>query len=158
MHPVAGLAYPSKYKHIAKRMKFARTFCLLLAPVVMAACTAIVPAPVSTGGIVVGANEMRVCGQGKVLFPAGLYRAQLVTASGTYYQAPEQLRTVGVLIAQSELGGIYIANAPGNPQAAWFGDPQEVTESKPTTLFAAIGVRAPKLWPYSPPISLKVKK
>ena len=139
-------------------MKFARTFCFLLAPAVIAACTAIAPAPASTGGIVVGRNEMRVCGQGKVLFPAGLYRAQMVTASGTYYQAPEQLRTVGVLIAQSELGGIYIANVPGNPQAAWFGDPQEVTESKPTTLFGAIGVRAPKLWPYEPPIPFKVKK
>jgi hypothetical protein len=139
-------------------MHFARSFCLLLAPVVMAACTAVAPAPSGSSGIVVGPNEMRVCGQGKVIFPAGLYHAQLVTARGTYYLAPERLRTVGVLIGQSELGGIYIANTAGNPQAAWFGDPNEVTESKPTTLFSAIGVRAPKLWPYDPAIPFKVKK
>lgn len=124
----------------------------------MAACTAVAPASSGTGGIVVGPNEMRVCGQGKVLFPAGLYRAQVVSATGTYYMAPEQLRTVGVLIGRAEQGGIYVSNALGNPQAAWFGDPQEFTESKPTTLFAAIGVRAPKLWPYTPPIPFKIKK
>ena len=153
MHSVAGLICQPLNPPLANRMTFARTFCLLLAPAVMAACTAIAPAPAGSRGIVVGPNEVRLCGQGKVL-----YGAQLVTAQGTYYLAPEHLRTVGVLIGQSEQGGIYVSNAPGNPQAAWFGDPQEVAESKPTTLFGAIGVRAPKLWPYSPPISFQMKK
>ena len=139
-------------------MNFARAFSLLLTPALMVACTSINPVPTGTPGIVVGPNESRVCGQGSVVFPAGLYRAEVVSAKGTYYLAPDRIRTAGVLLGRAERGGIYVSNAPGNPQAAWFGDLQDVVESKPTTLFGAIGIAAPKLWPYTPRVPFKVKK
>ena len=34
----------------------------------------------------------------------------------------------------------------------------EILEEKPSTLFSAVGVNAPKLWPYTPKIPFQVKK
>ncbi len=139
-------------------MKLTRAFFLALAPLFLAACGSIAPAPASNTGIVIGPNEIRECGQGKVQFPTGVYTAQVVSEKGTYYLAPERIRTKGVLMGRAERGGIFVSNAPGNPQAAWFGDLSENTEEKPSTLFAAIGVSEPKLWPYTPKIPFQVKK
>jgi hypothetical protein len=139
-------------------MKLFRAFCLLLTPLFMAACGSIAPAPSSTAGIVIGPNEVRECGQGRVEFPAGVYQAEVVSAKGTYYLAPERILTKGVLLGRAARGGIYIANQAGNPQAAWFGDLREAVTEKPSTLLGAIGVSAPKLWPYSPSIPYTLKK
>lgn len=141
-------------------MTLSRTLFLLLTTTLIGACTSIKPVAQGTTGIVLAAPEVRVCGQGQVHFPAGFYAAQVVSAKGTYYQSPGPLRTRGVLLGRSETGGIYVSNAPGNPQAAWFGDVNDTIEDHPTTLFSAIGVAAPKLWPYTPriPFVLKGKK
>lgn len=106
----------------------------------------------------VGAGETRECGQGKITFPAGVYKAEVVSDKGTYYLAPEPLRAKGVLLGRSERGGIFVSTKPGNPQAAWFGDLRDTVDEKPSTLFGAIGVSAPKLWPYTPRIPFQVKK
>lgn len=138
-------------------MHLTRTLFFLLATTLMGACTSIKPVAQGTTGIVLAAPEMRVCGQGQVHFPAGLYTPQVVSAKGTYYQSPAPLRTRGVLLGRAETGGIYVSNAPGNPQAAWFGDVNDTVEDHPTTLFSAIGVAAPKLWPYTPRIPFVLK-
>lgn len=139
-------------------MKMFRVSFLVLAPLLLAACGSIAPVPTGTSGIVVGPNELRECGQGKVQFPAGLYTAEVVSEKGTYYLAPEPIRTKGVLLGRAERGGIFVSNLAGNPQAAWFGDLKASVEEKPSTLFAAVGVRSPKLWPYTPRIPFQVKK
>ena len=139
-------------------MKLSRAFFLVLAPLFMVACGSISPVPSGTSGIVIGPNEIRECGQGKVQFPAGVYTAEVVSEKGTYYLAPELIRTKGVLMGRAERGGIFVSNAPGNPQAAWFGELSDTVEEKPSTLFAAVGIKAPKLWPYTPRIPFQVKK
>lgn len=140
-------------------MKFVRLFFLALSPL-LASCGHVDPVSAgTTSGIVVGPGEIRECGQGRVQFPAGVYKAEVVSDKGTYYLAPEPIRTLGVLLGRSERGGIFVSNGPGNPQAAWFGDLSDtVAGSKPATLFEAVGVNAPKLWPYTPRIPFQVKK
>ena len=139
-------------------MKLSRALFLVVAPLLMAACGSIKPAPAGTSGIVIGPNESRECGQGYVQFPAGLYQAEVVSAKGTYYLAPAPIRTRGVLLGRSERGGIYVSNMAGNPQAAWFGDPRDTVDERPSTMLGAIGMSAPKLWPYAPRIPFQVKK
>ncbi len=139
-------------------MKLFRASILVLAPLILASCGSIAPVPTGTSGIIIGPNEVRECGQGRLKFPAGLYQAEVVSAKGTYYLAPELLRTEGVLLGRHERGGIFVSNLSGNPQAAWFGDVRDIVEEKPSTLFGAIGVSAPKLWPYTPKIPFQVKK
>ncbi len=139
-------------------MKLSRAFVLVLAPLLLAACGSLAPTPAGTQGIVVGPNESRECGQGHVQFPAGLYVPEVVSAKGTYYLAPELIRTKGVLLGRAERGGIFVSNLPGNPQAAWFGDLRDTVDEKPSTLLGALGVSAPKLWPFTPRVPFKVKK
>ena len=140
-------------------MSLHSTFFLFFASMLLASCAAIKPAPAGTSGIVVGSNESRECGQGVLTFPAGLYQAEVVSPKGTYYLAPEPLRTKRVLLGRAERGGIFVSNLPGNPQAAWFGDDvRDSVDEKPSTLFGAIGMSAPKLWPYTPRIPFQVKK
>lgn len=139
-------------------MKLSHVFCLVLAPLLLAACGSIKPAPAGTSGIVVGPNESRECGQGWVTFPAGVYQAEVVSAKGAYYLAPEPIRTKGVLIGRAQRGGIFVSNLPGNPQAAWFGDLRDTVDEKPSTLLGAMGVSAPKLWPYTPRVPFQLKK
>lgn len=140
------------------RMKFSRLLSALITPLLLAACGSIELAPADAPGIVIGPNETRECGQGKTVFPAGLYKAEVVSPEGTYYVAPTPMRTAGVLIGRAETGGIFVSNAAGNPQAAWFGDPRDNLDGRPGTLLGAIGVSAPKLWPYTPRIPYTVKK
>ncbi|WP_395739396.1 hypothetical protein [Prosthecobacter sp.] len=139
-------------------MKSSRVFCLFLSSLFMTACGSVAPAPKDSAAIVLSTTEERECGQGVVRFPAGVYVADVVSPKGTYYLAPQSLRTVGVLLGRSERGGIFVSNAAGNPQAAWFGDTTDVGTGKPSTLFGAIGINEPKLWPYSPRIPFQVKK
>lgn len=139
-------------------MKLFRAFCLFLSPLLMASCGSIAPAPEATSGIVIGPNEVRQCGQGRVTFPAGVYQAEVVSPKGTYYLAPELIRTQGVLIGRGSRGGIFVSSSPGNPQAAWFGDLRDTVDEKPSTLLGAMGVSAPKLWPYTPRVPYTVKK
>lgn len=141
-------------------MKLFRASFLALAPLLLAACGSFTPATASGGpGIVVGAGEIRECGQGRVQFPGGVYTAELVSTRGTYYLAPEPLKTLGVLLGRAERGGIYVSNGPGNPQSAWFGDLRDAaTATKPSTLFEAVGAHSTRLWPYAPKIPFQVKK
>ena len=139
-------------------MNLPQTFCLLLAPLLLTACGSVEIASPSVPGIVVAQEEARECGQGKILFPAGEYKAEVVSAAGTHYKAPKRIRTLGVLIGRSEEGGIFVASKNGNPQAAWFGDPRDDVDESPGTLFGAIGMSAPKLWPFTPRIPFTVKK
>ncbi|MBN8420713.1 MAG: hypothetical protein J0L73_17490 [Verrucomicrobia bacterium] len=139
-------------------MKSFRASFLALVPLLFAACGSVAPVSSGTSGIVIGPGEIRECGQGKVQFPAGLYTATVVSAKGTYYLAPERIRTKGVLLGRAERGGIFVSSAPGNPQAAWFGDLSATVAEKAGTLFEAIGVKEPKLWPYTPRIPFQVKK
>lgn len=139
-------------------MKRSCFLLLSLAPLLLAACGSVSPAPAGTQAIVIGPGEERVCGQGMVRFPAGVYAADVVSAKGTYYLAPQRIRTAGVLLGRTERGGIFVSNLAGNPQAAWFGDTSDVGAEKPGTLFGAVGMNAPKLWPYAPKIPFKVKK
>jgi len=139
-------------------MKFSSTLPALIMPWLLAACGSVTMAPSDSPSIVVGQNEERECGQGRILFPAGEYKAEVASAEGTYYKAPKRLRTLGVLIGRSEDGGIFVSNAAGNPQAAWFGDPKDEVDESPGTLFGAIGLSAPKLWPYKPRIPHTTKK
>ncbi len=139
-------------------MKLTRILSALVAPVLLAACGSISMAPPETPPLLVAQEETRECGQGRVLFPAGEYRAEVVSPKGTYYKAPQRISTLGVLVGRSEEGGIFVSNAAGNPQAAWFGVPSEDVDGTPGTLFGAIGVSAPKLWPYTPRIPHTFKK
>lgn len=139
-------------------MKLSRALFLALASLLLASCGSVAPVSSGTSGIVVGPGEIRECGQGRVEFPAGLYTALVVSDKGTYYLAPEPIRTKGVLLGRAERGGIFVSSLPGSPQAAWFGDLTDVVAQKPSTLFEAVGVNAPKLWPYTPQIPFQVKK
>lgn len=139
-------------------MHLPRTFCLALAPLLLAACGSVEIASSDAPGIVVAQEETRECGQGRILFPAGEYKAEVVSTAGTYYKAPKRIRSLGVLIGRSEPGGIFVANKAGNPQAAWFGDPRDDVDESPGTLFGAMGMSAPKLWPYTPRIPFTVKQ
>lgn len=139
-------------------MKLHRLLPILLIPLLVTSCGSVAIAPSNAPGVVVAQEETRECGQGRILFPAGEYKAEVVSAEGTYYKAPKRIRTLGVLIGRSEDGGIFVSNKPGNPQAAWFGDPRDAVDESPSTLLGAIGMGAPKLWPYTPRISIAIKK
>ncbi|HBJ83558.1 MAG TPA: hypothetical protein DDZ88_06750 [Verrucomicrobiales bacterium] len=139
-------------------MKLSSTLPALILPLLLAACGSVEMAPSNAPSIVVSQDEERECGQGRILFPAGEYKAEVASAEGTYYKAPKRLRTLGVLIGRSEDGGIFVSNAAGNPQAVWFGDPKDEIDESPGTLFGAIGLSAPKLWPYKPRIPFSLKK
>lgn len=139
-------------------MKLSHLLCIASTSVLLASCSSVELAATDAPGVVLAAEEIRECGQGRILFPAGEYKAEVVSSTGTYYKAPKRIRTLGVLIGRSEEGGIFVSNAAGNPQAAWFGDPKDNVDESPGTLFGAIGWSAPKLWPYSPRIPLQAKK
>ncbi|MFN0075489.1 MAG: hypothetical protein ACKVY0_03335 [Prosthecobacter sp.] len=139
-------------------MKFTAILSALIVTLLLVACGSVELAKSDAPSLVVDQDEERVCGQGKILFPAGEYRAEVAAANGIYYKAPKRIRTLGVLIGRSEEGGIFVANATGNPQAAWFGDPRDNVDERPGTLFGAIGWSAPKLWPYTPRIPYTLKK
>lgn len=134
-------------------MKFHHILPALLIPLLLAACGSVEIAPTDAPGIVLAQDETRECGQGRILFPAGEYKAEVVSTEGTYYKAPKRLRSLGVLIGRSEDGGIFVSNKAGNPQAAWFGDPRDDVDESPGTLLGAMGMSAPKLWPYTPRIA-----
>jgi hypothetical protein len=75
-------------------------------PLLFTACGSVQIASTDAPSIVVAQDEERECGQGRILFPAGEYKAEVASAEGTYYKAPKRLRTLGVLIGSSEDGGI----------------------------------------------------
>lgn len=138
-------------------MRLSRLFSLLPA-LLLAACSTVEIAPGDAPGIVVAQDETRELGQGKILFPAGVYKAEVVSSTGTYYKAPRRLKTLGVLIGRSEEGGIFVSNAQGNPQAAWFGDPRDDADESPGTLLGAMGMSSPKLWKLTPRIPYAPEK
>lgn len=126
---------------------------LLLVPAfLLASCKSVEVASVDAPGILVAQEETREVGQGKILFPAGLYKAEVVSPKGTFYKAPRRLKTLGVLIGRSEEGGIFVSNSQGSPQAGWFGDPRDEVDESPGTLLGAMGMSSPKLWKLSPRI------
>ncbi len=131
---------------------------LVVAPLLLASCGSVQLAPVSAPGLVVAQEEVRDLGQGKIVFPAGVYPAEVVSDKGTYYKAPRRLKTLGVLIGRSEVGGIYVSNYAGTPPAAWFGDPRDEADGRAGTLLGAMGAGAPKLWKLSPPIPYTLEK
>jgi hypothetical protein len=139
-------------------MKLSYSVPAILMPLLLAACGSVEIASSDAPSIVVAQAEERECGQGRILFPAGEYKAEVASAEGTYYKSPKRLRTLGVLIGRAEDGGIFVSSAAGNPQAAWFGDPKDEVDESPGTLFGAIGLSAPKLWPYKPRIPYTTKK
>lgn len=132
-------------------MKLSR-FIPLLAPLLLASCGSVEIPAVEAPGIVVAQEEIREVGQGKIRFPAGVYKAEVTSAKGTYYKAPQRLKTLGVLIGRYEDGGLYISKYPGTPQSVWFGDPRDEVDESPGTLFGAMGVSAPKLHKLTPPV------
>ncbi|MFO1482128.1 MAG: hypothetical protein U1F71_02080 [Verrucomicrobiaceae bacterium] len=138
-------------------MKLPRLFFLVIVPL-LASCGSVSLPPANAPSLMLAQDEERECGQGRVLFPAGEYKAEVVSANGTYYKAPKRIRTLGVLIGRSEEGGVFVSNAAGNPQAAWFGDPRDNVDERPGTLLGAIGMTAPKLWSYTPRIAFERKK
>lgn len=139
-------------------MKILRVLTLLAVPFCFDSCSSVELASTDLPPIEVAEATNRVCGQGEIVFPAGVYQAEVTSAQGTYYKAPKRIRTLGVLIGRSEEGGIFVSNSAGNPQAAWFGDPKDNVDERPSTLFGAIGWSAPKLWPYKPRVPYTVKK
>ncbi|OYW74341.1 MAG: hypothetical protein B7Z37_18230 [Verrucomicrobia bacterium 12-59-8] len=158
MNPDVAISFQPRKIAAIHFMKLYFTLALTLASLLLAACGSIAPVPAGTKGILIGPNESRLCGQGNVMFPSGLYQAEVVSPNGTYYLAPEPIRTKGVLLGRAERGGIFVSTMAGNPQAAWFGDLHDAVDEKPSTLLGAIGVNAPKLWPYTPRIPFQVKK
>lgn len=139
-------------------MKLSSFLPAALMSLLLAACGSVEIASSDAPSIVVSQAEERECGQGRILFPAGEYKAEVAAAEGTYYKSPKRLRTLGVLIGGTEDGGIFVSSAAGNPQAAWFGDPKDEVDESPGTLFGAMGLSAPKLWPYKPRISFTTPK
>lgn len=137
-------------------MKFIQTL-LFVAPLLLVSCRSVKIAPTNVPGIIVAQDEVRDLRQGQTRFPAGLYKAEVVAADGTYYKAPTRLKTLGVLIGRSKEGGIFVSNAKGNPQAAWYGDPRDDADERPATLFGAVGMGAPKLWKLTPRIPYTVE-
>lgn len=138
-------------------MKFSRLL-LLSTSLLIVSCGAVSIAPVDAPGLIVAQDEIREVGQGKTLFPAGLYKAEVTSPTGTYYKSPRRLKSLGVLIGRSQEGGIFISNARGNPQAAWYGDPSDDVDESPGTLFGAMGVSAPKLRRLTPRIPYTMEK
>lgn len=138
-------------------MRTSRLSLLLAVPLLLASCGSVELAPVNAPGIVVAQDEVRELGQAKILFPAGVYKAEVVSEKGTYYKSPRRLKTLGVLIGRNEEGGIYISKYAGTPQSGWFGDPRDEVDESPSTLFGALGVSAPKHWKLSPPIPYTVE-
>lgn len=139
-------------------MSISQILPLSLVSLLLISCNSVEKATSEAPGIIVGPNEIRECGQGRIHFPEGEYKAEVVSAKGTYYKAPQRLRTLGVLIGRSEEGGIFVSSGPGNPQAVWFGDPSDEIDGSAATLLGAMGASAPKLWPYTPRIPFTVKK
>lgn len=132
-------------------MKLSR-LALLVAPLLLASCGSVKIPSVDAPGIVVAQEEIREVGQGKMVFPAGVYKADVTSDKGTYYKAPRRIKTLGVLIGRSQEGGLYISKYPGTPQSAWFGEVREQVDESPSTLFGALGVSAPKLRKLTPPV------
>lgn len=125
---------------------------LFVAPLLLASCGSVKIPSVDAPGIVVAQEEIREVGQGKMIFPAGVYKAEVTSDKGTYYKAPRRIKTLGVLIGRSQEGGLYVSKYPGTPQSAWFGDPRDEVDASPGTLFGAMGVSAPKLRKLTPPV------
>lgn len=132
-------------------MKLSR-LALFIAPLLLISCGSVEIPPVEAPGIVVAQEETRDVGQGRMVFPAGVYKAEVTSEKGTYYKAPRRIKTLGVLIGRSQEGGLYISKHPGTPQSAWFGDPRDEVDASPGTLFGAMGVSAPKLHRLKPPV------
>ncbi len=139
-------------------MKLSRLVPVLVAPLLLVSCGSVSLPPANVPGIVVAQEETREVGQGKLLFPAGVYKAEVVSENGTYYKAPRRLKTLGVLIGRNEIGGLYISKYPGTPQSVWFGDPRDEADGSAGTLLGAMGSGAPKRYKLSPPLPYSVEK
>jgi hypothetical protein len=108
--------------------------------------------PSDLSNVLLAQEEKRDCQKARVVFPAGIYKPEIQSEHGTYYLAPAQMRTEGVLIGGGYRGGLFIGNS--GYQAAWFGDARDDADERPGTLLGAIGASAPKLWPIKPPLSI----
>lgn len=135
-------------------MKSSSLLPLVSTSLLLAACGSVRPVPADAPAIVLSQEEARECGQGRVVFPVGIYQPEAASEKGIYYAAPSPLRTSGVLISRSKRGGIFVSNGQ-NTQAAWFGELRSDTDESPGTLLGAIGWSAPKLWPYTPRLPLR---
>ena len=125
---------------------------LLLLPLFLISCAPLSKPSTTSGAIVLAKEEKRDCKKARVVLPAGVYTPEVQSETGTYYLAPAELRTERVLIGGSYRGGLFISNAGG--QAAWFGDARDEADERPGTLLGAIGASSPKLWPFSPPVTI----
>ncbi|MBL9130820.1 MAG: hypothetical protein JNG86_06455 [Verrucomicrobiaceae bacterium] len=126
-----------------------------LASIMMTSCVSLTElskvAP-GTGDIIISQEERRECKAARVILPAGRYTPEVQSDLGVYYLAPARIRTEGVLISGGYRGGLFIAR--DGRQAVWFGDARDDADERPGTLMGAIGVAAPKLWPFKPAISV----
>ncbi len=124
---------------------------LPLIPCLMS-CAPMLKTPSEQSNVLLAQEEKRECKKARVVFPAGIYTPEIQSEHGTYYLAPAQMRTEGVLIGGGYRGGLFIGKT--GYQAAWFGDARDDADERPGTLLGAIGASAPKLWPIKPPLTI----
>lgn len=109
-----------------------------------------------TPGIVVAQAVECTHKDGKFTLPAGLYQAEAKSSKGTYYVAPERLKTDGIIRDGHERGGLFIANEGW--QWAWTGHPGfEVAESE-TSIMGKRGLIMPVHFKFEPYVPYTVAK
>ena len=123
----------------------------LLLSCLMVSCTTkdLENCPPDTSGIIV-ANEVECTTQrdGMFTLPAGHYRAEAQSSKGTYYVAPEPLKTSGIIRAGRERGGLFIAKKGW--QWLWTGHPYFEVEENKTSILGKRGIIMPKHYKFEP--------
>ena len=105
------------------------------------------PAP-GTPGIRVAQAVECTHKDGKFTLPAGDYLPEAQSAKGTYYTAPERLKTVGIIREGHERGGLFIANEGW--QWAWIGHPGFEVDENQTSIFKKRGILMPTHFKFEP--------
>jgi hypothetical protein len=112
--------------------------------------------PPGTPGIIVSQAVECSHKDGKFTLPAGLYQAEAQSRKGTYYVAPERLKTSGLIRGGHERGGLFIANEGW--QWAWIGHPGFEVEENKTSILGKRGIIMPTHYKFEPFVSYKKAK
>jgi len=127
---------------------------LTILPLMIIACSTISP-PKSSQCLFLASPQKRDSGVASFQFPAGVYKPDFESETGTYYVAPAKVINESLGLSFPMRGGIYIPHShnPDQAQAGWV-DNQESAGG-----LAGFVVTAPtRLWPFTPPISFEYIK
>ena len=114
-------------------------------------CSTISP-PKTSQCLFLASPQKRESGLASFHFPAGVYKPDFESETGTYYVAPSKVINESLGLNTPMRGGIYIPHSsnPDQAQAGWV-DNQESAGG-----LVGFAATAPtRLWPFMPPISFQ---